>query len=221
MWVLRTKVESEDALIIRLARDNRISFSGYPIKHFNDPQRHLLQVCGFVDGTDAEVTSFLRVLSREKRVVKMHSHHRFVVALLEFDFLIESLYEPGIIFLKPMRYTKAGIEYMEIASWEKEPLMDVIADLEKHYLTTITSFHQEDIKDISVISYNPHLTEKQRISLELAINSGYYDYPKKITLKELAAMMDVSFSTYRAHLSKAESKFIPMMYRHAYDKDAI
>ncbi len=37
-------------------------------------------------------------------------------------------------------------------------------------------------------------------------------YPKKINMEKLAKMMGISYSTYQAHLKKAESKMLPSIY---------
>jgi hypothetical protein len=50
---------------------------------------------------------------------------------------------------------------------------------------------------------------KQREAVELAIQHGYYDYPRKVEVQELAKMAKLAFSTYQAHLRKAERKLIP------------
>ncbi len=55
----------------------------------------------------------------------------------------------------------------------------------------------------------PNLSKQQQKALELAIENKYYGYPRKITLKKLATLMNISESTYQFHLAKAESKVIP------------
>ena len=49
--------------------------------------------------------------------------------------------------------------------------------------------------------------------MQIAINSGYYDYPKKITLPELAEKMQISYSTFQAHLKKAEGRIFPSVLK--------
>jgi len=59
----------------------------------------------------------------------------------------------------------------------------------------------------------PELTQKQKRALEIAINNGYYDYPKKIKMEKLAKIMGVSYSTYQQHLKTAEGKIVPSIYK--------
>ena len=52
----------------------------------------------------------------------------------------------------------------------------------------------------------------QKRAVELAIEKGYYEIPRKIELKELADLMGISYSTYQVHLRKAERNLIPHFF---------
>lgn len=52
------------------------------------------------------------------------------------------------------------------------------------------------------------LTERQEQIIHAAIEKGYYNYPKKITIKELALMFDISPSTLGEILQRSEKKII-------------
>ena len=47
--------------------------------------------------------------------------------------------------------------------------------------------------------------------LELACKKGYYSFPKKTNIQELAVLRELSPSTYQEHLRKAESKVMPFI----------
>jgi len=51
-----------------------------------------------------------------------------------------------------------------------------------------------------------NLTEKQLRALKLALSNGYYEWPRRITLDELAAIAGVTRRTFQDHLRKAEAK---------------
>jgi len=67
------------------------------------------------------------------------------------------------------------------------------------------------IDNITVAGILPKVTKKQKQALQLSIENGYYDYPKKIGLVELAGKMKRSYSTFQAHLKKAEGKLLKYM----------
>ena len=52
------------------------------------------------------------------------------------------------------------------------------------------------------------LTFKQQKALTLAFNSGYYELPRKIYLKNLAKEMNIHRRTFEEHLRKAEKKIM-------------
>ena len=47
-----------------------------------------------------------------------------------------------------------------------------------------------------------NLTDKQKEAMGLAIKHGYYEYPRKIDVQDLARESKLSFSTFHAHLRK-------------------
>jgi predicted DNA binding protein len=40
-----------------------------------------------------------------------------------------------------------------------------------------------------------------------------YNYPKNIKMEDLAKKVKISYSTFQAHLKKAEGKIIPSIYK--------
>ncbi|MFC4543776.1 helix-turn-helix domain-containing protein [Halosolutus amylolyticus] len=52
------------------------------------------------------------------------------------------------------------------------------------------------------------LTDRQRAALRLALESGYYEQPRKTSLRDLADRTAVARSTYEEHLRKAENKLL-------------
>jgi len=85
---------------------------------------------------------------------------------------------------------------------EDELVKDVIAVLKKVY----------NGEGVSIEEYAPEdsplskLTGKQLETLLLAYKSGYFDNPRKVTLRELAEMLNLSPSTVKEHLRKAQRK---------------
>jgi predicted DNA binding protein len=212
MWVLKLETSHHGTVVANLAKKYRISFSGYPIK-FNKTSSHLVvQVCGFVNVKKERQKQLLKKIKKEKVFEKIYINNDFIIASIKLPLWLTVLYSPDIIFIKPQNYTYDGKEIMELASWSKEPLMNLVKVYKKKYNTRILIFAKRNIKNISLISLHPELTDKQKLALKLAVENGYYEFPKKITLKKLAKLMKVSFSTYHAHLSKAESRFIPEMF---------
>jgi len=70
---------------------------------------------------------------------------------------------------------------------------------------------EKSIKDtfmVSLSSVFADLTGRQVASLVEALESGYYQIPKKVTAKEIATKHKIPRTTYEEHLRKAESKIL-------------
>ncbi|MCT9098215.1 helix-turn-helix domain-containing protein [Haloarchaeobius sp. HME9146] len=52
------------------------------------------------------------------------------------------------------------------------------------------------------------LTDRQLAALQLALERGYYEQPRKTSLRDLAAQTSVARSTFEEHLRKAENKLL-------------
>ena len=73
---------------------------------------------------------------------------------------------------------------------------------------------EKSIRDAFVISLSSvfsELTEKQVDALLAALDSGYYQVPKKTTAEEIARRHRVPRTTYEEHVRKAESKILRAM----------
>lgn len=58
------------------------------------------------------------------------------------------------------------------------------------------------------------LTEKQELALIYAYLRGYYNFPRKVSLKDLAKKLGISVSTLAEFLRRAEAKVIEAYVRH-------
>jgi len=56
------------------------------------------------------------------------------------------------------------------------------------------------------------LTSRQEEIIKIAMEKGYYDYPKKISLRELSKILKISFSTLNEILHRGEKKIIRDYY---------
>ena len=84
---------------------------------------------------------------------------------------------------------------------DEESISKVIDDLKK----TGT-----DIKLVSKTNLDPSalLTARQELIMEVAYKRGYYEYPKRIKMDELAEIFDVSRSTISEILRKGQQRII-------------
>lgn len=65
-----------------------------------------------------------------------------------------------------------------------------------------------------ISGYDYMLTEKQELAIIYAYLMGYYQFPRRASLKELATKLGLSVSTFAELLRKAEAKIIEAYIRH-------
>ncbi len=74
------------------------------------------------------------------------------------------------------------------------------------------SIKEKDFTDIFIPHIMPKITDKQKEAIELAIENGYYGFPRKTDLEKLSKIMKISRVTFQEHLRKAESKLVPQIF---------
>jgi len=213
MWVAKIKINGEKALIGSRTKKFNVSVSGYPISSFIKRDGIFVYLVGFVFGEEKNKKGFIRDLKKDRRVLHIEGKEDFIIAQIKESLKVRAMYRHRIIHLQPVFINEEGFEFWTIGSWNRKDLEEFIKLVEKQYNGKLISIKQEKITNLSIVSVQPKLTNKQKKALELAIKHGYYKYPRKTSLEKLAKMMDLSYSTYQAHLRKAEQKILPFFFK--------
>src|SRR3989344_9488607 len=209
MWRLRLRLTSENQFMGRMAMKHKVSMTGYPLSYYKDKKYLYLISAGFIFGENSNKKSLLKDLKKQPEYVESEINGDFIIVTSRQPLYSEPVYNPKIIRPNPVIINKDGFHIWDLASFDRKILEGVLTFVEKNLSSKILSFKQEKISNISFTKILPELTSNQKTAMELAINYGYYDYPKKITLPELSKKMKISYSTYQAHLKKAEGKVFP------------
>ena len=213
MWVLRLLLDPGKQLLGGFALRHDVSMLGYPLSYYTGKDYLYLIVSGTVFGKDKNKKSFLREMKKSPDVPHLEFSGDFGVAVLRQPLFSEAFYHPGIIYIKPVVIRGDGHHAWHLASFDRKVLEDVLKFAEKHIGGKLLSFKNEKITHISFTRVLPDLTVNQKKAMEIAIHEGYYDYPKKVKMEKLAKEMGISYSTYQAHLKKAEGKILPEIYK--------
>ncbi|MEF8915895.1 helix-turn-helix domain-containing protein, partial [Natronomonas sp.] len=129
------------------------------------------------------------------------------------DSIIERFEEYNTLYQPPTIH-RQGWEHYTVIAFDESDVRDLLNDLEAD-------------RDIEVLSKTaiteqaiPHsmlapvdrlfeaVTDRQLAALRLALESGYYEQPRKTSLRDLAKKTNVARSTYEEHLRKAENKLL-------------
>ncbi|WP_259517446.1 helix-turn-helix domain-containing protein [Halanaeroarchaeum sp. HSR-CO] len=78
------------------------------------------------------------------------------------------------------------------------------ANGERHHSDRGSAGHPEEL----------NLTEKQREAIQLAVEEGYYDRPRDVSLGDLADRLDITRSALSQRLNAVESKLVTDLTRH-------
>jgi predicted DNA binding protein len=134
----------------------------------------------------------------------------------------EALLKSKSIFIQPAVY-EGGVEKLVLMAPSDENFRDFIKHLDesfdvklksKHYLKEKEKMSLDLFKSTGFIKLREAadlITDKQMEVFDLACKNGYYDEPKKISIRELAEMMDISEAAFSELLRKAERKLLPVL----------
>jgi len=109
-----------------------------------------------------------------------------------------------------------GVERFVVASRKRKCVERIAEAIKEKHLGRMDYIHWKEMHQFFILDVVPSITWKQRQALDIAIKHGYYDYPKKTDLRELAKIMKVSYATYQAHLKKAEKRLLPRLAGEAF-----
>ena len=84
----------------------------------------------------------------------------------------------------------------------------------QHLFKKLEEFHcQAELVRVSNINDKDILTARQKEIIRIALEKGYFDYPKKTNIRELANDFDISISTLSEILRKGQRKIILKYFR--------
>jgi predicted DNA binding protein len=213
MWRLKVRTDSSKQLLGRFAIKHNLSMTGYPLSYYKDKKHLYLVAAGFMFGEEKNKKALLRDIKKSKEVVEFERVGDFMINITKQPLFTEPVYDSRIIRPNPVLINKKGFHIWDLASFNRKILEKVLKFAEKYLNAKLISFIEEKISNISFTRLLPELTKNQKKALEIAINKGYYDYPKKIKMETLAKQMKISYSTFQAHLKKAEGKILPKVYK--------
>jgi len=212
MWIVKLIVPyMEDSLLSNLAKKYKISLIGYPISATVKKEGVYVVISGFVQGEDKNVRGFITEAKKDRSVINLEFKNNFIIAHVKLDIANKYLFRPGIFHIKPAIINNNGDYIFELGSWDKKKLTKLAEVYCKAFHGDLAYIKEKTGVNVQAINVYPSLTDKQKKCLQTAINNHYYDFPRKITLKELAKVSNISYSTYQFHLQNAEKKIIPFL----------
>lgn len=114
----------------------------------------------------------------------------------------------------PPVFHRDGWEYYRILGFNPRDVREFLRGLKKVCVYEILK--RRNLRGQSLVNYSPlsvgslvaPLTEKQTEAFLMALESGFYEMPKRATLEQIAQVNRVPRSTFQHHVRKAESKIV-------------
>ncbi len=213
MWVAKFKFFSDN--YGEIAKKLGLFAYAYPLTRYVVGNKGYYIGTGTVFGSEDMKKQFIELLKKQPNIKRFEVRNDFIMILREEENTKEFdvMYNPRLIHVRPIIIDKNGYETWHVASWERWPLNDLLDVVEQKKNFELLKMRTDKISNVFTTSFISNLTLNQKRALDLAIEYNYYAYPRYVELKDLARKMNVSLSTYREHLRKAEHKVIPQLVR--------
>lgn len=214
MWQLKFEYAHRDCLYSQQLKKLKLVMYGYPLNHYVAGRKLYLQGMQIIKGEEKDVQRYVRYLKKRPAIKQLEQVSAKVIL---FQTVISSnlpyyqnLYNPKVFYLSPIIHHQ-GQEIFEIASWEREVLSRIMKNIMSNRNTSSFKLHylkRTPLSRIFLPQLLPKLTEKQRKVLSLAQERGYWHYPRKIDLNQLAKELKLAKSTVHETLKRAEARLL-------------
>ena len=213
MWGLDFTIETDDSFLFgKYTKKNNVSIVVYTNSYSMQTDGSFVNGSGVIIGKDKDVRNFIEDMKSDERVVALENEDNFAVFSVSEPPKVQAIFDSRFIFVKPPIFNFKGEYIFEIASINKKNLVELMNLLKsKNFKIRFKKLKKVKLSQIQTSYIYPNLSKKQKECFQLALNKGYYNYPKDITLNELADIIGISYSTFQFHLRQAEKKIMPFL----------
>lgn len=216
MWITKLKLKHADCPIVNRCEKFNVIVLSYPSTWYEKKgKKFATTTCYFQSNDEKQKNKFIDDLKADRRISNLEVSgdvFTYEINLGKEGEHVMLYHTKQIIFVKPTVNHYDGHEYWEVASWKREELEGFIKSLKSHMdVCEILKMKNSPLTDVYFPNVMPKLSKCQKTAIELAYGNGYYSYPKKITLEQLAKIAKVGVSTFQEHLRKAELKLLPVI----------
>jgi predicted DNA binding protein len=122
------------------------------------------------------------------------------------------------LLVPPLRYAE-GAKFCRVLALDPADLTALYRDLVDEWTVTVEAKREIDTWSVehplvTLESVLPSLSDRQRETLLLAYERGYYEIPRRTTTADLAAELGVERRTAEDHLRRAENKLVDALAEH-------
>jgi predicted DNA binding protein len=129
------------------------------------------------------------------------------------DSIIQRFEEYNCLYQPPTVH-RHGWEHYTVIAFDERDVRALLSDLESDRDVEVrskTELAEEQLPHSMLAPVDQlfdGVTDRQRAALRLALERGYFEQPRNVSIRELADQTDVARSTYEEHLRKAQNKLL-------------
>ncbi len=214
MWQLKFQHGHKDCLYLEQLKKLGLDMYGYPLNYFIEKGVFFFTGIQIVTGNPKKIKKYISKITSLKNI-----RHFEIIAPNTFIFqakitknipYYKKVYSQKILYLNPIIH-QDNKEIFEIASWDRESLQDIIKNVKSNRNTTFFKLYHIKRKipqEIFIPQMLPKLTPKQRSIIKIAKDFGYWQYPRKINLTQLAQKLGVGKPSLHERLRRVESRIM-------------
>lgn len=216
MWQATLKLYHSDCPIVNRAVKFGVDVYSYPSNWYEKGGKKYVTTICFFEGEDAKKKeNFLADLKADAHITKLEISgdiFTYEYELFEEGEHVQLYYDGRLVLTKPVVNSTEGFEYWNVASWEKGNITHFVKLLEEHMdVCEVQKIVEAELKDVYFPNILPNIPPAQKHALLLAYKHGYYTYPRKMSVQDLAGIAGVGVSTFQENLRKAEIKLMPIL----------
>jgi len=214
MWKAIFKGKHESCILAPLCKKYSVTDFVYLVNAWEDKDSFYYSEAHILQGGEDDKKKFVKDLKKQESILKVEQKGNFILTLEKKPRWMAAympLWDKRIIQVKPVMQRTDGTELWEMACWDKEPLMQILERLPDEFKIELKSITKTKLDEIFLPHIMPDLSDRQEEVIQLAVKSGYFDFPRKINLDGLAKELKLSKQTVQQHLRIAEKKLIPFL----------
>lgn len=216
MWTAKFRVIHKTCTVAPLCKKYHVDDYIYLLNAWSQDNYFYYSETHNLQGSEQNKIKFIKELKKGKTMVKFEEKGSQLFTLNKVEgwkIIFMPLWDKKIIQTKPILQKSDGTEIWELSSWEKKPLTHILERLPEEFEVHLLKMEKLKTTDIFIPMILPNLTKKQKRVIDLALEKGYFTYPRKCSLEDLSKLLELSKQTTRQHLRVAENKLIHYMHK--------
>ena len=214
MWSARISFDGSKNVVTKYLKNRNLRMLVFPLSWAYEKKGIFVNYSGVLFGDEKSKRGFVRDWKRDKSgfLLGIEMNGDFFIGKVIEPLAGKDMYSRNVIYTRPWLIEESGRQVIVASAFEKKYLDGFIGVMEKYHDIKIDYIRKEKIRNVSFAMNAPDLTERQKWAMDLAVKRGYYDYPRKVSIKEMAERSGLGFATFHGHLRKAERVMMPFWF---------